>query len=238
MYTVKLNQFEGPFPLLLNLIESRKLFINDISLASITEDYIRYVNEHEIDNTLVSNFILVASTLILIKSKSLLPSLDLTTEEQIDIQNLEDRLKLYELYTNLSVEIKENFGKKIIFFPQERKNTEVVFLPDSQITKESMMTIASDLIVKIPKKVNLPTVEIKKVISLEEMIDNLKERITKNLSFKFKDFAGQHITKEEKVNTIVSFLAMLELVREGIVEVIQDNNFEDILIEKNNINNE
>jgi segregation and condensation protein A len=232
-YIIKQASFEGPFPLLLSLIEERKLFINDISLASITDDYIRYVNTHDIDPRIISSFILVASTLILIKSKSLLPDLSLTEEEKQDIVNLEDRLRLYELYTKLSLNIKNDFGKNIMHLPLERKNYEVIFLPDNQITEESMMTIAYDLLGKIPKKTILPEVEVKKVISLEEMIDNLKDRIEKSMSFSFKEFAGKVATKEERVNTIVTFLAMLELVREGILNVIQDNHFEDILIHKN-----
>ena len=127
--------------------------------------------------------------------------------------------------------IKENFGKQIIFYPEQRKNKEIVFLPDNQITRESMMTFAENLLNKIPKKVAIPEVEIKKVISLEEMIDKLKDRVQKSLSMNFKEFSGSSLSKEEKVHTIVSFLAMLELVREGVLHVIQDNNFEDILIE-------
>lgn len=236
-YIVKQAAFEGPFPLLLSLIEGKKLFINDISLASITDDYIAHVNREKIDPRLISSFILVASTLILIKSKSLLPNLNLTEEEEKDITNLEERLRLYELYSKLSINIKNNFGENIIHIPEERKNYEVIFLPDSQISKESMMTIVGDLLGRIPKKNTLPEVEVKKVVSLEDMIDTLKERIERSLSFSFKDFAGKVVTKEEKVNTIVSFLAMLELVREGILNVIQDNHFEDILIHKNEENN-
>ncbi|MFA7285330.1 MAG: segregation/condensation protein A [Candidatus Paceibacterota bacterium] len=236
-YSVKIDQFEGPFSVLLAMIEERKLFINDISLSSITEDYIRYVNTHDIPPGLISNFVLVASMLILIKSKSLLPTLNLTNEEEGDIKNLEERLKLFEIYSNLSVHIKNNFGKRIIFAPEERKHNNVVFLPDAQITQESMMTFASTLLNKIPKKNLIPQVEIKKVISIEEMIDKLKDRIESSLSMNFREFSGvgRTVTREEKVTMIVGFLAMLELVREGILHVIQDNNFEDITIEKNNI---
>lgn len=236
-YSVKIDQFEGPFSVLLSMIEERKLFINDISLSSITEDYIKYVNTYQIPPGLISSFILVASTLILIKSKSLLPNLNLTNEEEGDIKNLEERLKLFELYSNLSLHIKNNFGKRIIFAPQEHKNTHVVFLPDNQITKESMMSMASLLINKVPVKSIHPEVEIKKVISIEEMIDRLKDRIQDSLSMNFREFSGvgSVVSKEEKVTVIVGFLAMLELVREGILHVIQDNNFEDIHIEKNKV---
>ncbi len=236
-YIVKQGAFEGPFPLLLSLIEGRKLFINDISLASITDDYILYVNREQIDPRLVSSFILVASTLILIKSKSLLPNLNLTEEEERDITNLEERLRLYELYSKLSINIKNNFGKNIIHIPEERKNYEVIFLPDPQISKDSMLSTINELFGKLPKKSLLPEVEVKKVISLEDMISNLRDRIEHSISFSFKDFAGKVVTKEERVNTIVSFLAMLELVREGILNVIQDNHFEDILIHKNEESN-
>ena len=91
VYTIKTQGFEGPFGLLLNLVEERKLFINDISLAEVTEDYLRYINDlgqsHKAEE--IASFIVVAATLILIKSKSLLPNLSLTSEEEGDIKNLE-----------------------------------------------------------------------------------------------------------------------------------------------------
>ncbi len=232
-YQIKTEAFEGPFHLLLSLIEERKFFINDLSLAQVTEDYLNYVSKLEKQNpSEISSFIVVAATLILIKSKSLLPNLNLTSEEEGDIHNLEERLKLYELYTKLGGHIKEMFGKKIIFAPLERKNDFLVFLPDEQITKESMMAFARDALGRMPKKVFLPEVEVKKVISIEEMISKLTERIEKTLEMNFKDFAGVAKTKEEKVIVIIGFLAMLELVRQGILHAVQESNFEDIIIKK------
>lgn len=232
-YTVKTEAFEGPFSLLLDLVKKRKLFISDVSLSQVTEDYIRYVNSLGANHPAeISSFIVVAATLILIKSKSLLPGLDLTESEEKDIGNLENRLKLYEIYNGLALKIKEQYGKKIIFPQGENKNINVVFLPDSQITKDSMMNIVKEILGRIPKKVSLPEVEVKKVISIEEMIDNLTERIQKSTRMNFKDLSGKIQTKEEKVVMIVGFLAMLEMVRQGILNVIQDNNFDDIMIEK------
>jgi segregation and condensation protein A len=183
----------------------------------------------------IASFIVVAATLILIKSKSLLPNLNLTLEEEGDIKNLEDRLKLFELYSRLANNIKNNFGKSIIYAQLERKNEVLVFLPDEQITMSSMMTFARGALGKIPQKVFLPNVEVKKVISLEEMIDKLTEKIENSLKFNFKEFAGKAETREERVVVIVGFLAMLELVRQGILSVAQENNFEDIIIEKQEI---
>lgn len=243
-YKVKTEMFEGPFHLLLSLIEERKFFINDLSLAQVTENYLNYLNNLKNDTSLsiekqtheISNFIVIAATLILIKSKSLLPNLALTSEEEGDIHMLEDRLKQYEFYTKLALNVKSLFGKNIIFAPLERKNAVLVFLPDSEITKDRMMAFAREALGRIPKKVILPEVEVKKVISIEEMISRLTERIEQTLQMNFKEFSGHSLgkakTKEEKVVVIISFLAMLELVRQGILSVVQDNNFDDILISK------
>ena len=237
VYTIKTANFEGPFGLLLSLIEERKLHINDVSLAQVTEDYLKHMNSlTNVSPAEISGFIVVAATLILIKSKSLLPNLSLTEDEESDIKNLEDRLRLFELYTRLGKNIKEKFGSKIIFAPLERKNDTLVFLPDAQITQESMMAYAQGAIGRIPKKVFLQNVEVKKVISIEEMIDKLTERIQNSIKMNFREFSGNAKTREERVTVIVSFLAMLELVRQGILNAAQENNFEDILIEKQEIN--
>jgi segregation and condensation protein A len=236
VYKIKTANFEGPFGLLLGLVEERKLFINEISLAEVTEDYLKYINAlGNLSPYEISSFVVVAATLILIKSKSLLPNLNLTSEEEVDIKNLEDRLKLYELYIKLGGNIKNNFGKRMIFAPLERKNNVLIFLPDDQITKESMMTFAYDVLGRIPKKIFLPEVEVKKVVSIEEMIDKLTDRIQNSLKMNFKDFSGSAKNKEEKVIVIVGFLAMLELIRQGILDAVQENDFEDIIIEKQEI---
>jgi segregation and condensation protein A len=237
-YTIKMTGFEGPFGLLLTLIEKRKLYINDVSLSVVTEDYLNYMNKlGGLHYSEISSFVVVASTLLLIKSKSLLPNLDLTNEEEGDIKNLEERLRLYELFTKLGGNIKNNFGQKIIFAPLERKNNILVFLPDNQITKDSMMTFARKAIGAMPQKVFLPKVEVRKVISIEEMINKLIERIQNSLKMNFKDFAGngKQVTREEKVVVIVGFLAMLELVRNGILDAIQETDGGDIIMEKINI---
>ncbi len=236
-FQIRTTGFEGPFGLLLNLVEKKKLFINDVSLAAVTEEYLAYMNKlGAVSANEISSFILVASTLILIKSKSLLPNLDLTDEEKGDIQNLEERLKLFELYTKLGLNIKNSFGEKIIFAPLERKSEVLVFLPDGQITRESMMTIMRGVLGAMPKKTFLPEVEVRKVISIEEMIDKLTERIQTSLTTNFRDFAnhrnGKPVTREEKIEVIVGFLAMLEMVRNGIVDAVQMMDTGDIIIEK------
>jgi segregation and condensation protein A len=240
IYTVKTEAFQGPFGLLLDLVEKRKLFINDVSLASVTEDFLNYMNSLGDSGGLgpveITSFVQVAATLILIKSKSLLPNLSLTDEEQGDIKNLEERLRLYKIFMSLGGDIKNNFGTRMIFPPLDRKNDVLVFLPDDKITKDSMMELARGVLGGMPKKVFLPEVEVRKVVSIEEVIDNLTERIQTAVQLSFSEFSGKkngHThTRAEKVTVIVSFLAMLELVRNGILNAVQNSHMEDIMIEK------
>jgi len=243
-YQIKQGAFEGPLELLLSLIEQRKLFVNEISLAEVTNDYISYIkslsdvpSDKHIAN--VSYFILIAATLILIKSKSLLPNLSLTDDETEKIEDLENRLKLYKIIKNASIEIKNNFGTKIIFMPNERIWSEPLFSPDSAITVNNINDAIKDVLNHIPKKVEkLPELEVKKIINIDEIINSLTDRIQNAMNLSFKTFTqsqGAENVEEAKVHVIVSFLAMLELVREGIIDVMQNTSFGDIEINKQSL---
>lgn len=234
-YKVKTTVFEGPFELLLRLVEERKLFINEISLAQVTDDYLNYVKsiqaEGGLDMTELTGFIVVAATLVLIKSKSLLPNLQLTDNEQGQIDDLEQRLRFYQAIKAIAPKIKEQFGKNIIFTKPESSYEGAVFAPDPQVTVPRMLEAINEVIQAIPKKEFLPEVSVKKVMSIEEMIGSLTERIQDSLRFSFSDLSkgkSFETKREEKVYVIVSFLAMLELVRSGIADVIQGNNFDEI----------
>lgn len=245
IYKVKASTFEGPLDLLLSLIEQRKFFINEISLAEVTNDYISYIksiSEHPTDDKKISDvsyFILIASTLILIKSKSLLPNLELTEDENEKIIDLETRLKIYQIITQSSVEIKNNFGLNIIFTPNERIWSEPLFSPDPLISLDNISKNIIDIINNAPRKIEkLPEVEVKKIININEVIDNLTNRIQNAMNLSFKEFTKNNNTsnvEEAKVHIIVSFLAMLELVREGIIDVIQNISFGDIEMSKQKI---
>ena len=233
-YQVKTHIFEGPLDTLLSLIEKRKLFINDISLSQVADDYIAYIKQREnvADNFPIADsahFILIASTLVLIKSKSLLPNLTLTEEEEHSIEDLEARLTEYQKYKALSVHLRERFGIHAEYLRLPSKEKVIVFAPDKNTTISCLYETISSLILEIPKIEFVPKAVVQKVISLEEMMEDLRERITASLKMSFKDFAK--VDKAEKVSVIVSFLAMLELVKQGITSVRQDHDFHDIEIE-------
>lgn len=231
-YQIKTEVFEGPLELLLDMVEKRKLFINEISLATVADDYIAHLKQFEkMPVDFVSNFLIVASTLILIKSKSLLPTLTLTEEETGDIDELERRLREYQKIRELSLHVKELFGKNISFPKIQTRNQTVVFTPSNEVTIQSIFSGIQEVILHFPKKITLPKVIVKKVISLEDMMDRLTTRITSSFKMSFREFAG--VGKEEKVNIIVSFLAMLELVKQGMIAVTQSAHGDDIEIETN-----
>lgn len=233
-FKVKTQTFEGPLDLLLDLIEKRKLLINEISLAKVTDDFIEHIKAHEnMPMGESAQFILIASTLLLIKSKSLLPELNLTAEEQGDIRDLETRLKIYKRIKEASGNIQAIFGKEVIFTQSQSPKIDPVFAPDPKMTIQNAFTALGDLLKRLPKKESLPQVIVKKVVSLEEMIGTLAERVSSQLRMSFKEFAKEH--KENRVNVIVSFLAMLELVKQGVVNVTQDSHFSDITMETKDV---
>lgn len=235
-YQIKTEHFEGPLDLLLNLIEKRKLFIGDISLSKVADDYIEHIRRFEqFPMNDVANFLLVASTLVLIKSKTILPELNLTKEEESDIDDLKRRLQMYELFRNLAGEIKLKYGKTLIYERSGRPEMPTVFAPEARLTKEQMAVSIKAVIDALPKKQIIPKATVKKVISIEEMMDRLSTRVTQALKMSFGQFSnyqkGTPVPKEKRVDIIVSFLAMLELVKQGVVHVTQHEQHGDMDIE-------
>ena len=212
-YSIKTDVFEGPLPLLLSLIEKRKLLINDISLAKVADDFINHMKTlTDLPRGEVANFILVASTLILIKSRSLLPNLEITEEEKGNIDDLQARLRLYKIAKDLGVIVKDRFGRNISLFPSGRKIIEPVFAPSKDGSLSNLLNAIKSVVSELPKKEFVPEAIVRKMISIEEMMDNLLKRITSGLKMSFKDFVGD---KKDKVDIIVGFLAMLELVKQS-----------------------
>ena len=230
-YKVQLPIFEGPLDLLLDLIEQRKLLINDVSLAKVTDDYLAHIKEQgNFSLPGAAHFILVASTLLLIKSRSLLPSLALTEEEEGSILDLERRLMLYKKMKDLSAGVQGLFGKEIIFFREPNHSVVPVFTPTKEITKEGILSAIQNVLRTLPKKELIPQLIVRKVVSLEEMIEDLMGRMAHALNMSFTEFSEN--AKGDVSQVIVGFLAMLELVKRGIISVKQDNHFEDIKMQK------
>jgi len=233
-FKIKNEHFEGPLDLLLDLVEKRKLHINDISLGTVTDEYLRHIESiPSIEIADRAEFIVIASTLLLIKSRSLLPTLTLTDEETESIDDLERRLRMLQVIRDGSVAVANAYGKNIIFPAEKSGIKSPIFSPHETISLIAVQASLTAIMSRFPKKQEMQKAIVRKVVSLEEMIEKLASRIQTGLSLSFKQFAGQggQIDKEKKVEIVVSFLAMLELVKQGVVDVIQEGHFEDIKME-------
>jgi len=230
VFSVRTGVFEGPLELLLELIEKRKLLINDISLSQVTDEYMAQVALLE-QNPLreTSQFVLLASTLLLIKSKSLLPIFELTEDEEESIDNLQERLRLYQIYRNAGKILAEVFGENMLYERKYVPDTTPLFLPDAFTEKTALQTAIQEILTKLPRKPIKPKVQVRKTITLEEMMDRLHARVAQQLKFGFKEFTGG---STERGTIIVGFLAILEMVKQGKVLVNQVQKFEDIEIER------
>jgi len=235
-YTVKSGSFEGPLELLLNLVESKKLFINEISLSSVTDEYLRFARSLEKGNlSELTSFLSIAATLILIKSRSLLPGFIVTREEEKDIADLESRLSLYAMIREIGAELSARYGTTVIHLPPEREIITSVFAPDPKLTPSVLVQAVADTLNRIPKEEVLPQVRVRKVISIDEMLTSLTERVAAATRVSFRQWQSTVAGEDKetfKNNVIVSFLAMLELVRQGIMDAMQGVDFDDIELTK------
>lgn len=234
-HVVKTETFEGPLEVLLSLIEKRKMHISDISLAKVADDFVAYVQHHaEFPVAEAADFVYVASTLLLIKSRSLLPGIALTEEEQGSIEDLNRRLQIYQRTRELARSLEKIFGETQLHFKSATKVTDPVFSPPATLGSVSLAEAFRSVLQNLPRYTEKnPEVAVRKVISLEERIDDLAGRVQSALKMSFKEFSG--IGKTEKVEVIVSFLAMLELVKQGILRVSQDERFSDITMESDSL---
>jgi segregation and condensation protein A len=229
--TVKTPVYEGPLDLLLDLIEKRKLLINDISLATVAEEYIGKVNSmEELPVGETADFVALAATLLLIKSRSLLPTLELSQDEERDIKELQYRLEVYKIIKESGRSLSRAFSGAMLYEGAWRE-PESLFLPDESATLASLRAAANTLIEGFPQNLSLPKVEVKKTITLEAMIENLSHRVTSAMRLSFKEFAG----RKEKTEVIVGFLALLELVKQGIIKASQQKEFGDIVLESDSV---
>jgi segregation and condensation protein A len=232
-YTIRTEVYNGPLELLLSLIEKRKLLINDIALAEVADDYLKYLERHQ-DFPLAetAQFVLVGSTLLLIKSKSLLPVLSLTQEEQDSIEDLERRLKLLDTYKTIGRTLTERYNTERLFARRHVRRREPEFSPDDKVHVTAMQEAIHDVLRHLPKgKPKLAETTVKKVVSLDDMMERLSTRINQSMQISFRQFASD--APEGRLNVIVSFLAMLELVRQGVIRVEQEAAHGDIHMEQN-----
>ena len=237
-YRVKTPEFEGPIELLLNLIEEKKLAVSEVSLTEVADGFIRHLETlTTIPLAEVAGFIYVASILILTKSHSLLPTLPLTIAEEASIHELEARLNHYRKIRELGVFFSERFDRRVISGRNYEGYPEPLFSPGSMLTGESLSMALRSLLGTLGKPETSPReAVIENIISLKELIERLTDRVKEHAVLSFREATaigeGGKLGREQKLNIIVHLLAVLELVKQGVVTVTQGREFEDISIHR------
>ena len=239
---VKLEAFEGPLDLLLHLIDKNKINIYDIPIVVITEQYLEYIRQMETKNLeIMSEFLLMAATLINIKSRMLLPVEVSEDEEATDPrQELVDRLLEYKMYKYISVELrdKELDASRVLFkaptIPQEiadyREEIDVDALL-SDLTLARLHEIFKSIVKKQADKIDPIRSKFGKIekeeINLSQKFNQIQEYGLKNKNFLFRSLLeAQH----SRMEIIVTFLGILELIKLGRIRIEQEKTFDDIRI--------
>lgn len=228
-YAIKLQQFEGPLDLLLELIEAEKLDISTVSLATVTEGYLTYVHEHpEIPPEELADFLVIASRLLFIKSRILLPFLQGIVEPEEG--DLESQLRIYKEYLDASKAIEGLIGKRRFLFVHEKlPQIEIGFAPPKKLTTGGMADLLRAVIQRLEPVVKVPQAVVEKTVSIHEKIRHIQALITKAEKVRFSSVLQ---TAESKTEVVVCFLALLELVKQRDVNVAQDKMWGDITIER------
>lgn len=240
-YNIHLNVYDGPLDLLCDLISKQKIDIKDISISEITYQYVAYINMlNEMDLEVASEFIIMASKLVEIKSKYLLYKQHHEEHEEDPRLELVEKLEEYKKFKEASLNIKESVHYTCdTFF---RAKEEVIVDNKIDLDEISIESIRNILPIILKTKViegfdktdELGMIVKKRVVSSEEKMSDLKELMKTQDKVSFMELVGPY----DKDETIATFLAILELIKEKLIVVIQNEFFDDILIIKRGVENE
>lgn len=242
MPIIKISNFDGPFDLLLHLIKKNEMSINDIKIEEIISQYLEYISlMQELDLEITSEFIVMAATLIEIKSKALLP-VGKREEEEVDSEslqkNLMNKLIEYKKFKKASKYFKE---KDLMYGEVFTKKAEVIEIIDNieidksyfrNITMVELYELYKKLIKNYNEKQNTNIIEKKISVDkykIKDKVNLIRGRLKFNSIIRFSDLSYEC---ECKLELVVTFLAILEMIKIEEIKVLQYDNFEEIIIEK------
>lgn len=234
---INITNFEGPFDLLLHLLKVNKMQINEIRISEITSQYLDYLRSmDELNLEIASEFLLVAATLLEIKSREMLPKY----KEEVDEEELKEKLVLrieeYEAFKNISENLGTRFEKDLFIFTKRAETIAGDDLPLSEllkgVTMDNLYLTYTTLMNRQKEKVNKSFVRTKRMereeFKIEDKMDELERLLVTNKTFNFTSLLESTKSKSE---CIVMFLAMLELSRNHRIKVSQQDIFSEIIVE-------
>ena len=241
---VKLQVFEGPLDLLLHLIDKNKIDIYDIPIVEITNQYMDYIRAMEKEDlNVMSEFLVMAATLLDIKCKMLLPREEQEEEEEDPRQELVEQLLEYKMYKYMSYELRDREleGEQVLYkeptIPEEVQSyVEPVDLEEllGDLTLAKLNRIFQDVMKRKVEKIDPVRSKFGKIekeeVTLPEKLDYVSAYARTHKRFSFRELLSR---QKSKTQLVVTFLAVLQLMKEGTITIRQEQPFEDIMIDSN-----
>lgn len=229
VHAVKLDQFEGPLDLLLRLIEQEELDITTIALAKVCEEYLAHLKQAEDRSPEeVADFLVVAAKLLYLKSLLLVPGA--ASEAEADATSLADQLRIYRLFIEASQGIVTRYASGTVCYPTERVPVAPgTFIPPPACDRDVLRVAFERILAELEPIVRIPRAVVGRVISIDDRISEIRRLIATQSHASFDDVLHGRRGRDE---AIVSFLAILELVKRQIVEAQQEERFSPITISR------
>ena len=238
-YLIKIENFEGPLDLLCHLIDKNKMDIYDINLSKITDQYVDYIRQMEqLNLEITSEFLVMSSTLLYLKSKHLLPKVR-EEEEELTEEELIRRIIEYKKYKEITKKLKENF---LQYSKRFYKISEEIELPKQKMEKEYNNKVIPEIYKGIIKKnsektnenaSNIEKIAITETYSVGETVKQMYRALIKFKKFSFNKMFS--IKKHDKKEVVTAFSGLLEMSRRNKVVTEQEELFGDIEVEKNRV---
>jgi len=226
-YELQIGGFNGPLDKLLELIEAKELEITRLNLAEVTADFLEYVRSlTEMDSRILADFIAVAAQLILIKSHAILPRLQLSAEEEEGIEDLENRLRIYREFRSAENHIKNNWRRNSSYVRDYLLQHPSGFYLTDEILPGDLHGRMEEIYKELHSFIPSTQERSIKLVSLEEKIEEMVNRVDKAMRTSFNDMAKG----KERSEIVALFLALLHLIKGSVVNIKQDGLFSDIHI--------
>ena len=235
-YAIRLDNFEGPLDLLCHLVDKNKMDINEVSISQITDQYIEYINAmQELNLDITSEFLVMASTLVYLKSKSLLPK-QVEDEAELTEEELIHRIIEYKKYKEISKKLREFFT---IYSKRFYKLPDKIELPKRKLEERYSSDLLEDayrkLLERNKEKINVNAANIEKIaitetVTVTSKVKDIFRELMKKPKFVFNKLC--RTKKYTKLETVTAFTGLLELSRRNKVRAEQEKIFGDITVEK------
>ncbi len=226
-FAVAQDSFSGPLGLLLELVQKQELAITKVSLAKVAEDYLLYLEAHQVPPEELADFLSVAARLIYLKSRELMPYLKIDDEEQ-GADKLQDQLRLYQEYAAAARELEGLYVKQRLYvrpFVKIKFDTQPQFAPAINVTQTVLLDTYRLILQRLQPFFALQETSLERTKTVEEMLEEMTEALRSRATVSFQEIMRNASSKME---IVVSFLALLELLRRRTVQAEQAGSFAEI----------